>query len=193
MKERPILFKAEMVRAILSGAKTQTRRTVNTERGPIIGIEDDPRYPSGATLLTDGGTYNGKSALGVYDIGSDEARKCCPYGTRGDRLWVRETWQVVSGNDRARRICNNPTPDVGWIEYAATPRPDEPAYKWRPSIFMPRWASRITLEITEVRVERLNDISRGDATAEGCPFPNMADGADSWVWVLSFRVIKGAP
>jgi len=81
---------------------------------------------------------------------------------------VRETWQAVRGDDRARHICTNPQPDVGWLEYAATPREDEPAYKWRPSIHMPRWASRIDLEVTGVRVERLQDISEADADAEGC-------------------------
>ena len=127
--ERPILFSAPMVRAILAGTKTQTRRMVNAKWS---------------------------------------AR--CPYGQPGDRLWVRETWQAVNGNDRARHIVTHPRPDRGWLEYAATPRLDEPAYKWRPSIFMPRWASRITLEVTGVRVQRLHDISEADARAEGIDF-----------------------
>jgi hypothetical protein len=95
-------------------------------------------------------------------------RERCTYGQPGDRLWVRETWQVVDGSERARRIVTDPSPSRGWIEYAATVHPGhEPPPRWRPSIHMPRWASRILLEITAARVERLQDISGEDAVAEG--------------------------
>jgi len=142
MTERPILFSAPMVRAILAGTKTQTRRVVKPAHKAWIEMPVTHQ-------------------LGEWD------KRPLPYGKPGDRLWVRETWQAVSGNDRARHIMTHPRPDRGWLEYAATPRADEPAYKWRPSIHMPRWASRITLEVTGVRVERLQDISEADALAEG--------------------------
>lgn len=140
MKERPILFSAPMVRAILNGTKTQTRRAVKDRH-----IDAAPPACFFQWL-----------------------RERCPYGQPGDRLWVRETWQVVDGSERARRIVTDPSPSRGWIEYAATVHPGhEPPPRWRPSIHMPRWASRILLEITAVRVERLQDISGEDAVAEG--------------------------
>lgn len=146
--EHPILFSAPMVLALLAGTKTQTRRTCNHP-----GLKDL------SYIVNCGDGWWGD------EEGDFQAR--CPYGQPGDRLWVRETWQAVSGNDRARHIMTHPRPDRGWLEYAATPRDDEPAYKWRPSIHMPRWASRITLEVTGVRVERLQGISEADAIAEG--------------------------
>ena len=140
MKTRPILFSAPMVRAILNGTKTQTRRVVKARQ-----VEGAPPACFFQWL-----------------------RERCPYGQPGDRLWVRETWQVVDGSERARRIVTDPSPSRGWIEYAATVHPGhEPPPRWRPSIHMPRWASRILLEITAARVERLQDISGEDAVAEG--------------------------
>ncbi len=170
-----------MVRAILAGTKTQTRRVVKDRH---IGQIDHSKLPGPAGWS-----------------------RPMPYGKPGDRLWVRETWQAVSGNDRARHIMTHPRPDRGWLEYAATPRADEPAYKWRPSIHMPRWASRITLEVTGVRVERLQDISEADAISEGTPFPcgGWVGGyqklwesihgpgsweANPWVWVVEFKRVS---
>lgn len=122
MKERPILFSAPMVRAIVAGTKTQTRRIVKPG------------------VLEDGWPI-------AY------AAERCPYGAPGDRLWVRETWAKAGevGDD---------------IEYRAD-NPDPLGARWRPSIHMPRWASRLLLEVTAVRVERLQDISEDDACAEG--------------------------
>lgn len=129
-----------MVRAILNGTKTQTRRAVKDRH-----IDAAPPACFFQWL-----------------------RERCTYGQPGDRLWVRETWQVVDGSERARRIVTDPSPSRGWIEYAATVHPGhEPPPRWRPSIHMPRWASRILLEITAARVERLQDISGEDAVAEG--------------------------
>jgi hypothetical protein len=129
-----------MVRAILNGTKTQTRRVVKDRH-----IDAAPPACFFQWL-----------------------RERCTYGQPGDRLWVRETWQVVDGSERARRIVTDPSPSRGWIEYAATVHPGhEPPPRWRPSIHMPRWASRILLEITAARVERLQDISGEDAVAEG--------------------------
>ena len=138
MKERPILFGAPMVRAILSGTKTQTRRAVKpqpTHFNPVgVPRRARPDAPS-----------------------SDVIR--CPYGQPGDRLWVRETF------------CDDWHMDRGVVEYRADGELDSDMFDagctWRPSIHMPRWASRITLEVTDVRVERLQEISEADAIAEG--------------------------
>lgn len=177
MKERPILFSAPMVRALLAGTKTQTRRMVKPQprilAGELLCWKDD--------ALTD-----------------DQMAELCPYGQPGDRLWVREAWMDLRGVDGA----------VGPCMYRATFGNAPDGGKWRPSIHMPRWASRITLEVTGMRVERLQDITRGDAMAEGCPFPNLQDGdspvrwyeylwraingpdswdANPWVWVVEFK------
>ncbi len=208
MKERPILFKGAMVRAILDGTKTQTRRIVNPQPDEN-GISCMPNAPldwsddvHGEWNPWKGETPNGDAWRGRV--------VCWP----GDRLWVRETWQdwcpiwqgawCGCGSKEMAQSTHRPA-------YAATPDERGHPAKWRPSIFMPRWASRITLEVVSVRVERLNDCSRGDAMAEGCPFPNMADGpnprkwyselwesingpgswaANPWVWVVEFRKIN---
>lgn len=134
MKERPILFSAPMVRAILDGRKTQTRRAYKNRKHPDFGCD------IAASELV-------REAQHVID-------RACPYGQPGDRLWVRETWSSDDGK-------------TAW--YRADGETYNAGLPWRPSIFMPRWASRITLEITGVRVERLNEISTEDAIAEGTP------------------------
>jgi len=160
MRERPILFSGSMVRAIFEGRKTQTRRVI--KRPEQWMIED---YAPGVAMAEDG---NGDS----YDVSTR-----CPYGRPGDTLWVRETHFVLKagykdGTDRD-------------IVYRADD-PDWP-YGWIPSIHMPRGASRITLRITNVRVERVQDISVKDAKAEGWnvdtvlfPLVNTRDKAVSW-------------
>jgi hypothetical protein len=153
-KERPILFSAPMVRAILDGTKTQTRRIMKTAE--------------------------------------------CKYGKSGDRLWVRETWQEVSWPPTGPRFVYKADGDAS---------PD----RWRPSIHMPRWASRITLEVESVRVERLQECSEADAKAEGCsPLGDDTSQAyrlgymhlwgqingpgsweaNPWVWVITFKRIR---
>ena len=181
-RERPILFSVPMVRALLDGTKTQTRRLMNT----------DGRYRLDLVCPPDGGMSR------------------CPSGQPGDRLWVRETFAHIY-RDNAR-------PDErrdGDVVYKADCQ-GLYAYAygtWKPSIHMPRWASRITLVVTGVRVERLQDINRGDAMDEGCPFHNMAQGddprqwyaelweqingagswaANPWVWVVEFRKTPNA-
>ncbi len=182
-QERPLLFSAPMVRAILDGTKTQTRRMVSWR-----GVD------AGLNLGFSGLSPHGYSQGWVLESPSRSSRewRCkptpCPFGQRGDRLWVRETWA-------APHNCDHLKPseiDHDWrIHYAATE--DLGGLLRRPSMFMPRWASRITLEITDVRVERLHDISRGEAMAEGCPFPNMADGDDPRAWFANlWRQINGA-
>ena len=197
IKERPILFSAPMVRAILEGRKTVTRRPV--KGAGLKWLEDfTPEYVA------------------------DPANSLCPYGKPGDRLWLRETWycdhfEVMRGPYlKPDDLDIGEALDDGTLVYAAdglTPyEADQPI--WKPSIHMPRWACRILLEITDVRVERLQDISRADIRAEGlqCPpelasddvSPNYRDWypvawrelwestggdweANPWVWVVEFK------
>ncbi len=200
MRELPILFSAPMVRAILAGTKTQTRRPLSyqpTSAPEVYRAHKDralTRPVIAATWIKDG-----------------ESHCCpCPFGVPGDRLWVRETF------------CDDWHMERGVIEYRADGELDSDMFDagctWRPSIHMPRWASRITLEVTGVRVEELQEISYEDAKAEGVEFwrnngsltelPPCSqhryefedlwtsiNGADSWnanpwVWVVSFRRLE---
>ncbi|MEQ3620540.1 MAG: hypothetical protein ABNH42_04275 [Marinobacter sp.] len=195
MKARPILFNTDMVKAILAGQKTQTRRAVNADMAANF---DEPRgtedvlagYPF---VETEGGYVS--------------ALKLCPFGQPGDLLYVRETFRVFDSSAECacydHCVCSRHN---GKPMYFADGFCTKDDYKWNPSIHMPRWASRLTLEITDVRVERLQDIDRGDCMAEGCPFPNMAVNdpigwfsglwgsiysnwdANPWVWVVEFKV-----
>ena len=176
MKERPILFSAPMVRAILAGTKTQTRRVVKPQPASV------PGYREGDAL-----NCNGKPVM-------------CPHGHTGDRIWVREAHVIVGPGDIGYGI----TVDHPVARYRATEPDLFVVGGWRPSIHMPRWASRITLEITGIRVERLNDISDDDAIAEGMANDDawydymrlweQINGpgsweANPWVWVISFKRI----
>jgi hypothetical protein len=181
MKEHPILFTGPMVKAILDGSKTQTRRIIKG----LIKPDDPP-----CNIRTFDGDFQQYGAGGVW------LRLGCPYGQPGDRLWVRETWSPMWSTD-----CNNCDGDPEfldenghcehfYVEYRADtghsrpgdwpdPEPngdyaDAPA--WKPSIHMFRWASRITLEVTDVRVERVQDISGVDSSAEGIVIPVTPDG-----------------
>lgn len=156
MKERPIIMSADMVKAILDGSKTMSRR--------VIKLEDYhrnvwdyciPHNDKSARLL-------GEPYLKVpYDAITDNAgtRITCPYGQVGDRLWVRETWQVIGDTEED---------DYSILYKADNNYPIDRGVKWCSPLFMPRWASRITLEITGVRAERLWDITEEDAIKEGC-------------------------
>jgi len=109
----------------------------------------------------------------------------CPYGKPGDRLWVRETWARVPMtayrcSDGVQQTICPADPDMAAVYSAGWDR--SPPGRWRPSIHMPRWASRITLEITAIICERLHDLTRGDAMAEGCPYTNMQNGPDPRQW-----------
>lgn len=181
MKERPILFSGEMVRAILDGRKTQTRRIVKPQpRGDFNGPHEYEQTRIGRR----GDEYPGPTVFGIHDQ-DGEWGIVCPYGHPGDRIWVRETWQQsVATRDKQRKTIEAPTPGIGLLHYRATYDSDEPPC-WRPSIHMPRWASRITLEITGVRCERLNEISEADALAEGCE--------ESWTeqWWQGYREFDG--
>lgn len=149
MAEKPILFSAPMVRALLAGTKTQTRRVAKPVRHPDLGN----MYAPGALVLE-------REPQHVID-------RCNPYGQPGDRLWVRESWRAPLAYELTPpRDIPAGTP-IAYQSDGAGTLPHLNAGKLRPAMFMPRWASRITLEITAVRVERLQDISREDAMAEG--------------------------
>ena len=206
IKERPILFSAPMVRAILEGRKTVTRRAVRAGFNP-----DDLE-----------GTLSASECRKLYRELPQHfgASYFCPYGQPGDRLWVRETFIDLRGTGVEHR--SDPDGPLQRYAYAADCRPgshsDEArkdfGLKYKPSIHMPRAACRILLEITEVRVERLQDTSRADIRAEGlqCPpelasddvSPNYRDwypaawrelwdstggnwDSNPWVWVVEFK------
>ena len=140
MTSRPILFSAPMVRALLAGTKTQTRRVAKLTAGARVKAVGSPRN---------------------WHPDDPNAVAACPYGQPGDRLWVKETHRF-DGLDPEIAIANR---DADAVQFRADE--DDEFVTWRPSIFMPRWASRLTLEITEVRIERLNAITEADAAAEG--------------------------
>lgn len=204
MKERPILFNGEMVRAILDGRKTQTRRPMNPQ----------PEFCGGA------GEESDISKWGFHSMDRTPhfvsvTEFAPPLGTVGDRLWVRETFRIYRSfiecacYDDCQCASMNGKP----LYRASYPSPDDD--KWTPSIHMPRWASRIDLEITRVWVERVQDITEEDALKEGCEgdpvyghngFPNGLGPRDefrdlwqsiygTWdanpfVWAYEFRRIK---
>jgi hypothetical protein len=196
LKERPILFSGPMVRAILDGRKTETRRVCNPQpkNRPIL---DSFGLTVGADPKKDGEEWLDADCInpGVAMV--------CKYGYSGDRLWVKETFiyraQKTAVIRRAELEATDPSEVSGvGAMYGG----------WKPSIFMPRWASRITLEITSVRVERLQEISEGDARCEGVD-DEVRDGfaraafvklwqsinakrgygwqSNPWVWVITFK------
>lgn len=198
VREWPILFSGEMVRAILDGRKTQTRRVVRPQpwAGPLPG----GKYEASGPWVGHDGIW--RFMRGVVSRREDDIGRC-PYGQPGDWLWVRETWgwrgsiysvgadhkdQIIEYRaDRERRYISRPISRRGrdGLPRHRTRRPGESEQEyrhylhrfwsaWRPSIHMPRWASRITLEITDVRVERLQDITEADIIAEGCTVDAVA-------------------
>lgn len=180
MTERPILFSAPMFRAILDGQKTQTRRVVKPQPAPHESW--DWSWP----ILRPGVTP-GTRICWRDDVRTPNLFPYCPYGRPGDRLWVRETWTEHERLSDVSRIVYAASRDQSWSEMhrdvpvaqAVTkyaPRPMQ--LGWRPSIHMPRWASRILLEIVSVRVERLQDCSREDALAEGALEPSLGQWVD---------------
>lgn len=198
MKVRPMLFSAPMVRVLLDGSKTQTRRVVKTE----IALGREALFaPRGKSM---------RAPTFLLPDSKEQAAAHCPYGQTGDRLWVREAFS--EGIHQMAGLNH-------WA-YAADQFGTQQRLgdRWKPSIHMPRAASRITLEITGVRVERLQDISVADALAEGVkthpdhhrkpresiysPVQDYRDlwesinGPDSWdanhwVWVIEFNRVEG--
>ena len=174
-KERPILFSGPMVLAILDGRKTQTRRVVKFVQ---FDRSDTPGYDWHFR-----GTAKGTKKSSLWqDLRHNQLLDICPYGKPGDRLWVLETWNVLNAAT-SEIIQPKPRPGICALAYAATEQQRHNEYpnsglitRWRPSIHMPRWASRIDLEIIGIRVERLNEISEKDAIAEGAERPILSDG-----------------
>lgn len=215
MKERGMIFNSEMVRAILSNRKTQTRR--------IMKVQPESNQ-LGLLLITDS---TKRSDIGKYHWAESNAtgnHVCsklfsCPFGAVGDRIWVRETWSSDFANyypnDRVWYAAdNNRRLDIEVVDGVRgiySPESDvHVPFRWQPSIHMPRWASRILLEITGVRVERLRSMSQDDARAEGViaasgpmeaglAFRELWDSiygeeswkANPWVWVIEFERVEG--
>ncbi|EOT6765125.1 hypothetical protein ACOA15_002383 [Klebsiella oxytoca] len=191
MTERGMIFNAEMVRAILDGRKTQTRRIMKVQPKPSKSRPGDFWFSSKKleSMVHVSDLAPGNSPIADYHLFIQE--HCCPFGAVGDRIWVRETWGVVSHEldedgriqpwtpDRPATVIHEMPFGNGYYSghaiYAADGDftwGDDDGYEdgrscWKPSIHMPRAASRILLEITDVRVERLNAISEEDARAEG--------------------------
>ncbi|WP_440706829.1 hypothetical protein [Klebsiella pneumoniae] len=204
MREKGLIFNSEMVRAILDGRKTQTRRPIKWKQTRFTEIgerEDGSKWPW---------SEDAEHACDFWHP--------CPFGAVGDRIWVRETWNKYGGLLTYRA-------DHDWIDDMR--KETVCTAKWVPSIHMPRWASRILLEITDVRVERLNAISEEDAEAEGIDMEALYDSQDCydcianhnmtgrptvtgafkylwesiygeegwksnpWVWVIEFKRIEG--
>jgi hypothetical protein len=183
IKERPILFSGPMVRAILDGRKTQTRRVVKGSGSwAVVTEERGVLWPGFENELGDWQNFE------------------CPYGQPGERLWIREAWaRIVVGNE------------IDYLYRADTHTGLEKRggdQKWKPSIHMPRIACRLMLEITDVRVEVLNNISEADAISEGVQCAGVPASltnrgafgklwesingpgswaANSWVWVVEFK------
>lgn len=171
MRVKPIIFSGPMVRAILEGKKTQTRRVLNPQIVCTPGI----------TPTFSWGKFSGLFPDDWFGYGN-EIDGGLPYQP-GDILWVREAWRALQSNDclAPRHLAD----DRSKVTYEADSENRNPLWafgKFRQGMHMPRWASRLTLEVTEVRVQRLQDISRGDAMDEGCPFPNMAAGPNPCDW-----------
>ncbi|SDQ98904.1 hypothetical protein [Pseudovibrio sp. Tun.PSC04-5.I4] len=172
MAHKPILFSTPMVQALLEGRKTQTRRVIK-------GVRKDN------SLLVEKPT---KTRMGISTHVIDAPELGLLQYSKGDLLWVRETWaQIEEVECGCSEFCL--CPQVGEVRYRATVGDDE--RKWKPSIFMPRQHSRLTLEVTSVRVGPLRIISEEDAKAEGVNAIGAEDGRDpdkrSFVW--SFQIL----
>ncbi|OUG82568.1 hypothetical protein AZZ97_001345 [Klebsiella pneumoniae] len=196
-----MIFNAEMVRALLDGRKTQTRRPIKWKQTRFTEIgerEDGSKWPW---------SEDAKHACDSWHP--------CPFGAVGDRIWVREAFRVHSRATDVATLVYKASERNSWTEQtrrvpvAVCNKPATPE-KWTPSLHMPRWASRILLEITGVRVERLRSMSQDDARAEGViaasgpmeaglAFRELWDSiygeeswkANPWVWVIEFKRVEG--
>ena len=220
MKERPIIFSGEMVRAVLDGRKTQTRRVVKFRHhtAKLLGQQFEhtqlkaayPARVNGWVFWSNSFTDAEKITTQQYEHGLP-----CPYGVSGDRLWVKENFYVQPWIWEWDHKLQP-------VHYAASsPKEQVEDYILKPSIFMPRWASRIMLEINGVRVERLQNMSLEDCTAEGVAQYTFAKGvlsdnppdprwkfielwnrinaksgwsweSNPWVWAIKFRMLESA-
>jgi len=218
MKERGILFNGEMVRAILGGRKRRTRRVMKVQ--PSVEGQRLTTVVSTTFSKRDVGKHLWVTVVSKGRTANEGPLFSNPYGVIGDRLWVRETFAMpmtVLGAPNYLKM-NDGVPIIYRADGTTlTDQPDFYGVHWRPSIHMPRWASRITLEITDVRVERVQDIGAYDALAEGIK-PRGMDGVDiatnliddfrelwdsinakrgfgwdanPWVWVIKFKRVDG--
>ncbi len=224
MKERPILFNADMVGAVLDGRKTQTRRIIQS---PAKNMQASGHkvieYREPGDKWYGEHVFSMRNQSGTWcDYTKEQFPAKCPFGAVGDRLWVRETFRVHSRATDVATLVYKASEQQSWTQQThrvPIEKCNKPAVvdTWTPSIHMPRWASRITLEITGVRVERLNSMTEKDALAEGClgghdsipgyqysatPHEHFHHvwqsiyGADSWqanpwVWVIEFKRVEG--
>ncbi|NHA09517.1 hypothetical protein [Enterobacter roggenkampii] len=201
-----MIFNGEMVRAILDGRKTQTRRIMKVQ-------PDTPEF--GLRRIIESSIAN---EIGMYFWSQEDARGIkarskqfsCPFGDVGDRIWVRETWAEAGAGAPDLKLYRANYPEHVPTHYENVPPVDE--IRWTPSIHMPRWASRLTLEITGVRVERLAGVSDEDVGKEGYPanpapygwtmdkwlwfrglwdsiYPDQSFKHNPWVWVIEFKVV----
>ncbi|EMF9804891.1 hypothetical protein V4X55_002099 [Salmonella enterica] len=202
-----MIFNGEMVRAILDGRKTQTRRIMKiqpsdgfhpTHNGYDLDLNAHWYTPG----VVDKNGYLQPAKKDVFGVADENEGYTCPFGAVGDRIWVRETFSAVPDHDEPA-ACSA-------LLYAADG--NGPYGKWTPSIHMPRWASRILLEITSVRIERLANVSDDDAGKEGYPanpepygggmdkwlwfqqlwdsiYPDQSFKHNPWVWVIEFKVV----
>ena len=196
-----MIFNGEMVRALLDGRKTQTRRPIKWKQTRFTEIgerEDGSKWPW---------SEDAEHACDFWHP--------CPFGAVGDRIWVREAFRVHSRATDVATLVYKASERNSWTEQtrrvpvAVCNKPATPE-KWTPSLHMPRWASRILLEITGVRVERLRSMSQDDARAEGViaasgpmeaglAFRELWDSiygeeswkANPWVWVIEFKRVEG--
>ncbi|WP_075183545.1 hypothetical protein [Pantoea sp. 1.19] len=222
MKERPILFSTQRVAALLSGQQTQTRRIMKSfafSRG-----QDNHEGCYGFDVTS-------HHQQGFYALGMEDVNRHCPFGQPGDRLWVRETWRgPVVPPERLEEYARAPDTfrQARWCQYLAdrgsaiAAETDRDAAGWQTAVHMPRWASRLHLQIDAVRVERLHDISEADVVAEGIgpghhflnqffAEPGSAPSArtrykqywekhygpnswnvNPWVWVIDFHILPAA-
>ncbi|MDC7941329.1 hypothetical protein [Raoultella ornithinolytica] len=232
MKERGMIFNGEMVRALLDGRKTQTRRIVKGTDGAVKFCKEWNINGEEFFVVLGEKDHTGMNpVLGAIS---------CPLGAVGDRIYVRETWAILGNEDGCcidweEKLCKADERSAARIYRASCEQkpgnyglwsiPDDADWKphtkdhqyegaWRPSIHMPRWASRILLEITDVRVERLASVSDEDAGKEGYPadpspfggpmdkwlwfrqlwdgiYPEQSFKHNPWVWVIEFKRVEG--
>ena len=199
MKETPIIMSGSHPKLILDGIKTQTRRVI---KFPVMPNIKDSDWHAPFLMVMGKWCFTARFGMAM--------RQChikCPYGQVGDRLWVRETWHPMThfiGKDialilykdgeRERLECSDEQWDKAYYYSKAG------AYSWRPSIHMPRWASRITLEITDLCAEMLRSISLADAMAEGgytveefikvyLKINHLPDDANPWNWAIKYKLL----
>lgn len=228
IKERPILMHSRSINGILEGRKTQTRRIMKVQPQPNVETWDWAWPLPGKKTTPGSKTYWRNDCAPNQRISTFYS----PYGPSGDRLWVRETWGIfsvdsgtvsigfkqripegktIADTDGGLNVLNVDAEIVKWSELRIN------TDKWRPSIFMPRWASRLSLEITGIRVERVQDISEADAKAEGVQLSDEWTGCaddlsgyyreafqflwddtngkgawdrNDWTWVVDFKRIR---